>query len=249
MYMKKAKTTAAAIAMAAITLIGGVSAYFSDGETTTNSFTIGEIKLDLTEPNWNASNAALILPEQEIAKDPTVANNGKNAEYVFVEVLSPMTAAGIVTEAEDGSAIAAGTPVELFTWGYVENGTATEGVRPAWTEVTLATADQTVTKDGVTYKRHVYGYGSASAMTPLAVNANTGALFDYIELINAQEGQGLENAAGGVVVNAYGIQTTNINDGAGNTYNGANADGQTSPAAVWAVLYKDGSIPTLRAAN
>ena len=33
------------------------------------------------------------------------------------------------------------------------------------------------------------------------------------------------------------------------TYNGANADGQTSPAAVWAVLYKDGSIPTLRAAD
>lgn len=42
---KQTKTIAVAAALAAVLTIGGVSAYFTDADTATNTFTIGKISL------------------------------------------------------------------------------------------------------------------------------------------------------------------------------------------------------------
>ena len=52
--MKKNKTkTMGLMALLIGTMsIGGIMAYFTDGDTATNTFTVGKISIDLQEPEW-----------------------------------------------------------------------------------------------------------------------------------------------------------------------------------------------------
>ena len=54
----------------------------------------------------------------------------------------------------------------------------------------------------------------------------TPTLFDTVRFINAVEGQGMEETTQHIVLNAYGIQSTDINGGT------------VSPEEVWSVLSK-----------
>lgn len=73
---KRMKTMIAATAMIGVLAIGGISAYFTDGDTATNTFTVGKVSIDLQEPNWNPPKD--ITPNQEIKKDPQIKNDGIN---------------------------------------------------------------------------------------------------------------------------------------------------------------------------
>ena len=55
--MTKKKSIAVAIVLAIVLLIGGMLAYFTDTDTETNEFTLGNVSIDLQEPNWVAANA------------------------------------------------------------------------------------------------------------------------------------------------------------------------------------------------
>ena len=54
--MRKSKKqmvmAAAACAMMGVMAIGGTMAYLTDSETATNTFTIGQVKIDLEEPEY-----------------------------------------------------------------------------------------------------------------------------------------------------------------------------------------------------
>ena len=214
----KKNMVVALLAMVSCLSVMGISAYFTDADTVTNTFTVGKISLELQEPGWVEDNAVNILPEQEIKKDPQVLNNGTNDEYVFLEVVVPY--ANVQTVADDGTAKAA-EDVELF--GYEVN---TED----WVQV--GTAEKDTDAKTVTY---VYAYAKNGTMTVLSKDDTTSALFEYVRLANVAEGQDLDAVPAEVVINAYGIQTTNLNDGAENM-DGVNDDGKTSPADVWAVI-------------
>ena len=92
---------------------------------------------------------------------------------------------------------------ELFTytvnsgWNLLENGTCTGGKAVK-----------------------VYNYGSASAMTELAVNASTPALFNNVTLVNLTNAEA-SKATGNLdmVVTGYGIQSEGLES--------------TTPTAVW----------------
>ena len=77
---KRMKTMIAATAMIGVLAIGGISAYFTDGDTATNTFTVGKVSIDLQEPNWNPPKD--ITPNQEIKKDPQIKNDGINDPYM-----------------------------------------------------------------------------------------------------------------------------------------------------------------------
>lgn len=195
--------------------VGAISAYFTDADTATNTFTVGKVSIDLQEPDWVPPTD--ITPEEEFAKDPKVLNDGINDAYVFVEVVVPY--ANIVTANEDGTKNEA-ADTELFTYD----------VKEGWVEVGTPAKDEeakTVT--------HLYAYGTADAMTALAKDAETPSVFEYIKFVNIVEDQELEATTLNVVVNGYAIQTTNISDGK-DALDGNNADGATAPAEVWAVL-------------
>ena len=99
--MKKSsmRTLALTAILAGTVSIGGIMAYFTDGDTATNTFTVGKISLDLQEPSWVPPTN--ITPGQEIAKDPQIKNDGNNEEFVFLKVTVPY--ANVVTANENGT--------------------------------------------------------------------------------------------------------------------------------------------------
>ena len=78
------------IAIITMVGLGGLFAYLSDTDQKTNVFTIGSIKIELTETNWNPSNGENILPGQPISKNPKINNIGNNPAYVYIKVVNPI---------------------------------------------------------------------------------------------------------------------------------------------------------------
>lgn len=86
---KKILAMCLCIAMLAIAIVGGTLAYFTDTDTKTNTFTVGNIAIAIEE----------IFPEDvlmpgsatknNLQKEVYVANTGANDAYMWVEVLIP----------------------------------------------------------------------------------------------------------------------------------------------------------------
>lgn len=85
---KKIISIALVVAMIAI-IAAGSFAYFTDTDEADNVFTVGNVKIDLTEPNWEKQgkiDADTVYAGEALAKDPTVENTGKNPCFVRVKV-------------------------------------------------------------------------------------------------------------------------------------------------------------------
>ena len=98
MNKKKALTTMAACGLVAALGVGGTMAYLTDSEQTTNTFTIGKVKIDVQEPGWDTTDknnnnipdkAEDVVPNQELAKNPLIENTGSNSAVVFLKVTVP----------------------------------------------------------------------------------------------------------------------------------------------------------------
>lgn len=108
---KKLVLLSTAVILVAMMVVGGTLAYFTADDAATNVFTVGNVKIDLTEPLWEANldgNEMLenIYPGMPITKDPMVTNIGDNPAFVRVKVEIP-------TFSPDGSS----TTMPLFTIG------------------------------------------------------------------------------------------------------------------------------------
>lgn len=69
----------------------GTYAYLSaDPGTAVNEITVGEIKIQLEEENWDPQKSKDLHPLETTAKDPVIKNTGTNPAYVFMEVITPM---------------------------------------------------------------------------------------------------------------------------------------------------------------
>jgi len=88
MSKRKIVIMAMALCMVAILAVGGTLAYFTDTEGATNTFTVGNVDIDLTEPNWNTNGneSEDVYPGEALPKDPTVTNVGVNPCFVRVKV-------------------------------------------------------------------------------------------------------------------------------------------------------------------
>lgn len=94
------------VAMAAIAVVGGTLAWFTDDEEATNTFTVGNVDITLTEPNWEGTgsqDAPEVYPGEPLAKDPTVKNDGANPCFVRIKVtgLDCLAPAGMITYKTD----------------------------------------------------------------------------------------------------------------------------------------------------
>ena len=192
MKMKKLNLRKVAIAGAliAILAVGSAVAFFTDRDNKVNQFTVGNISIQLQEPNWNADNGKNLTPNKTIKKDPQITNDGPNDAFVFLQVKVPV--ANVKTAAADGSLQQAKSQ-DLFTYTVNEN----------WTEVSKKSS-----ADSTTY---VYAYvGADGIMKTLAPGKTTNALFDSVTFLNLVEGQIDEGTKISVDVDAYGIQTTDL---------------------------------------
>ena len=89
MNKKKILVLAVSVCLVAILAIGGTLAYFTDEEEATNTFTVGNVDITLTEPNWEGTgsqDAPEVYPGEPLAKDPTVTNTGANPCFVRIKV-------------------------------------------------------------------------------------------------------------------------------------------------------------------
>ena len=189
--MSKRKSIAVAIVLLLILLIGGMMAFFTDTDTATNVFELGEVDITLSEANWNVNNAKNLHPGDVVTKDPVIKNETKSTPaYVFAEIIVPCYDA--VADANNE----VDTP--LFSLNTIGTG---------WT--LISTSEINTTNKTITY---VYAYGTSSAMTSLAVGASTPAVFSKVTLSNTLTSAQAEAAGNthNIVVNAYGIQADNL---------------------------------------
>ena len=220
--------------------LAGITAYFSDGDTTTNTFLVGQVSLKLQEPNWPGDtngDSKDMMPNHEIAKDPQVYNDGVNEEFVFVTVAMPYARieTSELTRVADPK-----SNTELFS---MLNSSGAIGVNDGWIKVGYLDNNNNISASAV-YREdntvtHLFAYGTQTSLTALLPGQTSAPVFNKVRFVNAKEDQGLEETNLDIVVNAYGIQTTNILD----TIGRGNADGTVSPADVWSVVYKQS--PTL----
>ena len=194
----KTKNVVMALTLAALLLVGGVFAYLTDTDTQTNTFTMGEVTIDLTEPTWDEypdvdnndvpDIAENIWAGKVIAKDPTITNTGDNDAYVYLMVSVPKQ--NIVTAQADGTPNEAAV-IQLFNYT----------VNAGWTLLKSNTSGA---------DENVYLYAYDTALAPAGVTAT--ALFDEIEFVNVIEGQIASDVTFNIPVVAYAIQS---NFGAG----------------------------------
>lgn len=83
---KKLLATCLIIALAATAVIGGTLAYFTDTtEKQVNEFTVGNVNIDLTEPNWEGN--ANLMPGASFGKDPTITVDANSQDcYAFLKL-------------------------------------------------------------------------------------------------------------------------------------------------------------------
>lgn len=105
MLKRKKKTILLCIVMVIVLLIGGLAAYFTDSETKTNVFTVGNVDIEITEPHWNGDYEG-ILPNEHVPKDPQITNTGNNPAYIFATVTVPLTLSHFYND--DGTKMAYG---------------------------------------------------------------------------------------------------------------------------------------------
>ena len=100
--------------------VGGVSAYLTDYEKVSNEFTVGNVDIELKEPEWKPEENKKIEPSKVIHKDPQITNTGTNDAFVYMEVSIPM--ANVEAAAENGERLGKNqtTYTQTYTYAYTK---------------------------------------------------------------------------------------------------------------------------------
>ena len=200
------------IAGAAVACLGiaGVSAYFTDSETLTNTFTVGKVDVTPSEPNWDPENPPEdIVPNQEFPKDPKISNVGANPAYVFLQVKIPTAN---VKVADANGTVKEAALTELFTM---------QGLNTTdWCKI--GDPFDYTDEDNHTFKVYTFAYGPNAAKAPTILEINdsvdgrgkdeTPPLFTSVRFANIIEGQAIETKQLNVDVISYAIQTDWLSD-------------------------------------
>jgi len=194
--------------MVASLAAGGTFAYLTDNEGAVNTFTVGKVQVDLTEPGFPGNDSDTVkdlVPNEEVAKDPKVTNTGVNAALVFMTVEVPVR--DVTLAASDGTKGEKG-PTELF-WFKREDDTqgtfANNFNTDSWLQLTDKETHGTTDNSTTTY---VFAHKTA-----VLADGETAPLFDKIQLKNILENQVTPGTAQDVKVKTYAIQASEILEG------------------------------------
>lgn len=180
---KKMITLSLVLALAATAIIGGTLAYFTDNEEVTNTFTVGNVDIELTETEWKAP--ATAVPGDTYAKNPVVNNIGKNDAWVRVDV-TISDAAAFTAAAADKNV----TDLATIFKNHDES---------KWTRADI-TAD--TTNDTLTYSYYYKTVVTAGTGT-------TDAIFTAVEIPNAFDNSDMEEIGDfTITIEAHAIQVS-----------------------------------------
>ena len=201
-----------AVALAALMIVGGTLAWFTDKDTATNVVTLGNINIELTETNPVPGGDPVkgiaydAMPGAELAKDPTVTNVGDNDAYVRLAVA--------IAPVEGDAAYAALSDTDK----------AEVDANLAALAKTIAYNTTDFTKEG----NYFYYTANKGVLAPAA----TATLFDKVVLPGAAWDNTMANIQFNIVVTAEAIQVDNNE--------AAIAEGATAPTAAAIAAVFDG---------
>lgn len=136
---KKLLAMCMVVCLSAVAVVGGTMAYFTDSADKTNTFTVGNVNIDLTEPKWDeqgSEDAPEAYPGEALAKDPTVTNDGANPCFVRIQVTGwdCLKDAGLITYRTDyvdnklGNNWVEGKDGYFYYTGVLEAGATTDAL-------------------------------------------------------------------------------------------------------------------------
>ena len=187
---------------------GALSAYMTSSETATNTFTAGEVEINLQEPAWKPEDGKHLVAKQTVLKDPKIKNTGKNPAYVFMTVQMPVRTLTLYNDT--GRKEEYSETTELFNLKKNVNGnyeTLSDTNSGNW--VLLKDRSTYGTKDE-SFTTYVYVY-----RVPVEPNATSDALFDAVQLKNVIEGYSEMSKISTkdeypITINGYAIQATDV---------------------------------------
>ena len=218
---KKLTAVALVVCMLAIMLVGASLAYFTDKDTKTNTFTMGKVDIELSEPNWdiadgNKDGSMKVFPGVTYAKDPTITVvEGSEDCYLIATVTIEKRAALHALYANDESGIKQDWGLSLAGNGRLVSGgvaafkatPATEGDKQGTmlsvddTDVAFVTYEEDIPGDKIIYTYFFKHIHTAGASEVLFTEVNVPSI------IKDQSLSGLN-----VTVNAYAIQAAGMTD-------------------------------------
>ena len=216
MQKKRIALMGVATALIATMAIGGTMAYLTDNEMHDNTFTIGNVKVDLVEANYNTTDDDSdgvpdayedLVPNQQVKKDPKVVNTGINDAIVFMKVTVPVAS---VTKVADNGTKGTKTNQELFYLQKAGTAIKTEANAFNTTNWIELTGKETGTDHAGSTRTYVFGY-----KTKVAKGAATDTLFDLVQVMNIVEGEIATDAAQTIKVETYAIQADNVINASG----------------------------------
>lgn len=84
---KKLVAAVASVCLVAALGVGATLAYYTaESDAKVNTFTIGNVKIDLLEPEWEPENGKDLVPGAEVPKNPMITNTGASDGYFMLEV-------------------------------------------------------------------------------------------------------------------------------------------------------------------
>ena len=93
-----------AVSVASVATIGAISAFYVSTDRVTNTFSYSNLEIKITEPDFVQDQ--LIVPDQQIVKNPYIENTDSTPSYVFMEVTVP---AGSISVEKDTDSDEKGT--------------------------------------------------------------------------------------------------------------------------------------------
>lgn len=193
---KKVLVIALALSLVAVTALGVTLAYFTDAKQTTNTFTVGNVKIELREPKWNnvpfsgetspnyqytgLGDSTTVYAGEALDKDPQVKNIGDAITG------NPCLVRILVTKPDGFS-----DKIILENTKYnLDTGAADDYNSTYWYKHT----------DGYYYYK-----------TPLAGQQKTQPLFQRIRFVTALKGtETFATGQSGVVIRAEAVQAQGI---------------------------------------
>lgn len=211
---KKALVAILACGFISSTIIGSTFAYFTDEEANVNTFTVGKVQIDLTEPKWEEAERKPMVPNDVLLKDPTVTNTGDSNAYVFLEVSIPKIAVRLANV--DGTRGDEET-IELFDWGKFDDTTDTFtkatktvgntiGLNEGWVLIHSPLRGGRIAITDNLSNVYIFAYKN-----PIEPSESTLPLFDAVKFVNVIEGQ-LDGETLEIPIKAYAIQSDFIDE-------------------------------------
>ena len=191
---RKLKNSIMSLFLVAVILISSAFAYLTDTEEKINTFTMGEVDIELTEPNYDPSNSTDLWAGKVMPKDPTVKNVGINDAYVYMMVEVPKASSLKIVGDDNTSSLKENYPLFNFT--------ANDG----WTLIKSQVASDAAPYEDEAYDYYLYAYDTKLAKDESATLFNNvtfaNITSDFARALAEQENPELD-----VTVTAYAIQS------------------------------------------